>query len=234
MDWGFSWERDRRGTKGSWRRRSSGSARAGRYEVCWNHGIDKQRARKTLEEMMVAIGDSVSDLASSDNGDDGDDEHDEKTEQGKLSEDDEPGWVMGTINNPVQQCTERIWQKQMQLDELPQLGWEDAAEYFRGRDKKYGTSKFRVPAIIQPHTDDGAAAPAPTNLGDHIESLKIVPRITQMPQTTSRPGSSHIRRGSVKPQSNTSISGHEPGAERYTSPLLNAKPVETSSFYPWI
>jgi len=27
----------------------------------------------------------------------GEDEDDEETEQGKLNEDDEPGWVMGTI-----------------------------------------------------------------------------------------------------------------------------------------
>jgi hypothetical protein len=47
--------------------------------------------------MLVAFGDSLSDLASSVDGEDGEDEHDEETEQGKLSEDDEPGWVMGTI-----------------------------------------------------------------------------------------------------------------------------------------
>jgi hypothetical protein len=29
------------------------------------------------------------------------DDEDEETEQGKLSEDDEPGWVMGTISKMV-------------------------------------------------------------------------------------------------------------------------------------
>jgi len=53
--------------------------------------------QKTYHEMMVTIGDSLSDLAPSDNGEDGEDEDDEGTEQGQLSEDDEPGWVMGTI-----------------------------------------------------------------------------------------------------------------------------------------
>jgi len=47
--------------------------------------------------MLVAIGGSLSDLAISDDGEDGEDEDDEETEKGKLSEDYEPGWVMGTI-----------------------------------------------------------------------------------------------------------------------------------------
>jgi hypothetical protein len=34
----------------------------------------------------------------------------------------------------------RFRPKQMKLDELIQPGWEDAADYFRERDKKYGTS----------------------------------------------------------------------------------------------
>jgi len=41
--------------------------------------------------MMVAVGDRLSDVASSDEGEDGEDEDDEETEQGKLSEDDKPG-----------------------------------------------------------------------------------------------------------------------------------------------
>jgi len=54
--------------------------------------------------MLNAIGDSLSDLASSDDEQDGEDEEDdeEDTELGKLSDDDEPGWVMGTITKTVQ------------------------------------------------------------------------------------------------------------------------------------
>jgi hypothetical protein len=48
-----------------------------------------------------------------------------------LSEDDEPGWVMGTITKTVRQGMERFRQKQMKLDELTQPGWEDAAGYIR-------------------------------------------------------------------------------------------------------
>jgi hypothetical protein len=65
--------------------------------------------------MLVAIGDSLSDLASSDDGEDGEDENDEEAEQGKLSEDDKPGWVMGAITKMVQQRMERFQQKQMKL-----------------------------------------------------------------------------------------------------------------------
>ena len=59
-----------------------------------------------VEEMMDAIGDSLSDLASLDDEEDGEDVED--SEQGKLSENDEPGWVMGTISKTVQQRMERF------------------------------------------------------------------------------------------------------------------------------
>ena len=80
-------------------------------------GLTSREAEKTFEEMMAAIGDSLSDLASSDDGEDGEEEDDEETEQGNLSEDDEPGWVMGTITKMVQQNMERFRQKQMKFDE---------------------------------------------------------------------------------------------------------------------
>jgi len=93
-------------------------------------GLTPREPEKTFEEMMAAIGDSLSDLASSDDGDDGEDE-DVETELGKLSEYDEPGWMIGTISKTVQERTESFRQKQMKLDESKQLGWEDAADYFR-------------------------------------------------------------------------------------------------------
>jgi len=53
--------------------------------------------------MSNTIGDSLSDLASSENGEDGEDEDDDEEDPagGKFSEDDEPGWVMGTISKTV-------------------------------------------------------------------------------------------------------------------------------------
>jgi hypothetical protein len=67
-----------------------------------NAGLMSREPEKTFGEMLVALRDSLSDLASSDNGEDGEDEDDEETEKGKLSKDDEPGWVMGPITKTVQ------------------------------------------------------------------------------------------------------------------------------------
>jgi len=144
-------------------------------------GLTPREPEKTFEEMMAAIGDSLSDLASSDDGENGEDE-DEVTDLGKLSEDDEHGWVMGTISEAVQQRVESFRQKQMNLDELTQPGWEDAADYFRERDKKYGTAELRVLVVVQPQTDDDASAPPPTTFGELMDRLDIVPGISQMPQ----------------------------------------------------
>ena len=81
-------------------------------------GLMSRESEKMCEEMLVATGGSLSELASSDDGDDGEDEDDEETEHGKLSDDDEPSWVMGTITKTVQQRMESFQQKQMKLDEL--------------------------------------------------------------------------------------------------------------------
>ena len=89
----------------------------------------------TFEEMVNPIGDSLSDLASSDDEQDGEDEEDDEkdTELGKVSDDDEPGRVMGTITKIVQHRIESFRQTQMRLDEFTQPGWGDAANYFRQR-----------------------------------------------------------------------------------------------------
>jgi len=202
--------------------------------------LTSREPEKTFEEMLVAIGDSLSDLACSDDGKDGEDEDEEETEQGKLSEDDEPGWVMGTMTKTVQQRIERFRQKQMKLDELTRPGWEDATDYFRERDKKYGTFELRIPAVVRPQTNDDAVAPPPTTFEDLMESLDIVTGISQRAQATSQPGSSHIRLGSVKPQSKSNIPCGQPAAEPNSSKLLKTKPVEPVSsvepvsFYPCI
>jgi hypothetical protein len=78
--------------------------------------------------MLNAIGDSLSDLASSE---DEEDDDEEDTRHGTLSEDDEPCWVMGTISQMVQHQLESFRQKHMRFDELTQLEWGDAADYFR-------------------------------------------------------------------------------------------------------
>ena len=191
--------------------------------------LTSREPEELFEELPVAIGDSLSDLASSDDGKDGEDEDDEETAWGKLSEDDEPGWVMGTITKTVKQHLERCRQEQMKRDELTQPGCKDAANYVREQNKKYDTFQLKVPVVVQPQTNDDAWALSPTTFGEHMESLDIVHRISQRPQGTSRAGSCHIRLGSVKPQSKPSIPGGEPAAEPDSSTLLKAKPVEQVS-----
>jgi len=70
-----------------------------------------------VEEMLNAIGDSPSNLASSDDREDGEAKQDEEdTELGKRSEDDEHSWVMGTISKTVQHHMKSFGQKQMKKD----------------------------------------------------------------------------------------------------------------------
>ena len=98
--------------------------------------------------------------------------------------------------------------------------------------------ELRVPAVVQPQTNYDAPSPPPTTFGELMESLNILHGISQRLQGTSRPGSSHVRLGLVKPQSKSSIPSGEPAAEPDSSTLLKATPVELVSsvepviFYP--
>jgi hypothetical protein len=85
--------------------------------------------------------------------------------------------------------------------------------------------------VVQLQTDDVAPAPALTTCGECVECVENVPGISQSPQGTSRPRTSHVRLGLVKPQSNMSIPSLAPDGEPDSSPLLQVKPVETGSFY---
>jgi hypothetical protein len=98
----------------------------------------------TCEEMLIAISDSLSDLANSEDDEDGEDEDDdeEDTGHGKLSKDDEPGWLMGTICKTVQHHMESIGQKQMRYEELTQAEWVDADDYICEREITYGTTEL--------------------------------------------------------------------------------------------
>jgi len=199
-----------------------------------NMGLTNRESEKTFQDKMVAVGDRPSHLASSNDGEDGEDEDEDETWQGMLSEDDDQGRVMGTITKMIQQRMERFRPKQMKFDELTQPRWENAADYLWGRDMKYPTSGMRVPAVIQLQTDDVTIVPALTTFGELLQCLDIVPGILQMPQGTSRPGSTHIRLGLVTPQSDTCIPSLAPTAEPDSSHLLKVKPIEPVSFHPCI
>jgi len=66
-------------------------------------GLVTTKPETTFEEMLNAIGDSLSDPASSDDEEVGEHEDDDEEVpvRGKLSKDDEPSWVMGTISKTV-------------------------------------------------------------------------------------------------------------------------------------
>jgi len=122
----------------------------------------------------------------------------------------------------------------MKLDELIEPGWGDAADYFRGRDKLYGIFALRVPAVVKLQTDHDIAAPALTTFGEFMECLNIVPRMWQMPQGTSHPGSSHIRLGSGMPQSDTGTPILALAIELDSLPMPKAKLVDPICCYPCI
>jgi len=199
-----------------------------------NVGATTGKPEITFEEMLNAIGDSLSDLACSYEEQDGEDEEydEDDTELGKLSDDDEPGWVMGTISNTVEHCLESFRQKQMKLDELTQPDWGDAANYFRERDMKYRTTELMVLAVFKPQIDTTAATPSPTTFGEQMQTLHMVRGKSPMTVVTSRPGSSQMRLGSENPQSHQYIQVFSPDAATDSMPIQDAKPVEPVSFYP--
>jgi hypothetical protein len=199
-----------------------------------NGGATTGKYKTTIEEMSNAIRVSLSDLASSDDEQDGEDKDydEENTELGKISDDEEPGWVMGTITKTVQHHMETFRQKQMRLDELSQPGWGDAANYFRERYMKCGTAELKVPAVVKPQKDTTAATPSPTTVGQHTQTLEIVRGQSEMPAVNSRPDSSQMRLGSDKPQSHKFIPVLLPSTATDSMPIQDAKPVEPVNFYP--
>jgi hypothetical protein len=97
-----------------------------------NVGATTEKPETTVQEMLNHVGDNLSNLGSSDGEQDGEDKEDdeEDTELGKLGDDDEPGWVMGTIFKSVLRRIEGFGQKQMRLHKLTELGLGDATNYF--------------------------------------------------------------------------------------------------------
>ena len=146
-----------------------------------------RNSKTTYEGMLNAIGDTLSDVASSNDEQNEKDEEDdvEDTELGKLSDDDEPGWVMGTISKTVQYCLESFPQNQMRLDKLMQPGWGDAANYIRENDMMYGTVTLKVLAVVKDQIDTTTTTPSLMTLSEHMQTLDIVRGQLQMLAGTS-------------------------------------------------
>jgi len=163
-------------------------------------GSTTRMPKKLIDAMWNAIGDRLSDFGSLDDEEDGEsvEADEEDTDLGNLSEDDEPGWVMGTISKTQQQHMGRVLQKKMRLDELTQTWWWDAADSFCGRDMKHRMAKLKVPAVVKVRTAQVAATPAPTTIVELMYTLDILLGRSQTPQVSSPPGISHIELGSEK------------------------------------
>jgi len=129
---------------------------------------------------------------------------------------------------------ERFWQKQMKLDKLTQQGWGDAANYFRERDTKYGTTELNVPAVVQLQTADDAASSVPTPFSEPLETLDSVPGKLQMPQVTSRPGSCHMKLRAQKPQTHERILSVPPAPMPEWSQIQQSNHFEPVSVNPCI
>jgi hypothetical protein len=80
--------------------------------------VEKERSTTTTpdltcEKMLDAFGGNLNNLASSKDEEDGEDKHydEDDTGLGKLSEDDEPGWVTGTMTTTFKHRMESLRQK---------------------------------------------------------------------------------------------------------------------------
>jgi hypothetical protein len=125
-------------------------------------------------------------------------------------------------------------QKEMRRDEVAHPGWRDAADCFHESDMQYGTTELEVTAVGKPQTETTVATPSLTSFAALMHALNIVPRQSQMPQVTSRQGSSEMRLGLEKPQAKT----HMVPPMRAVVPDLPqiefSKPVQSISLDPCI
>jgi hypothetical protein len=161
--------------------------------------------KMTFQEMMEAIGDDVEDVMSSDEDHDEENDEDDKDDT-KLSDDDENeyecDWVVGTINQLVQQRLHTFRAKRIKLEELTASGWEDAEEYFREHNKKYGTAELKVPAIANPNDISTAVETAEaTTFSMFVDNLDQPSTAGKIPSHSR----SYLRLGSKKVLANHNI-----------------------------
>ena len=123
-----------------------------------------------------------------------------------------------------------LWADQMRLDELTQLGRGDVANYFRERDMKYWTTELKVLAVGKPQTDTTGATPSPTTFRELMQILDIVSGESQMPQVTSRQGTSQMRLGLEKPQADNHMVSLMPEAVPDSSQREITTPVQPVRF----
>jgi len=116
---------------------------------------------------------------------------------------------------------ERFRQEQMKLDPLSRPGWRDTANHFRVRNKKYGPTQLKVPAVVQSQMANAGTSSALTTFGERMETIDSVPRKVLMQQVTSQPGSSHMWLGVRKPQTHKGSPSLPPDAAPDSSLIKN-------------
>jgi hypothetical protein len=111
-----------------------------------------------------------------------------------------------------------------------QLECGDGADSIRERDINYATAESMVLALVNPPTDTTAATPLPTTIGEHMLTLDIVPRQSQMPQLTSRPGSCQMTLCSEQPQIQTDMASLLPDAVANSWTIQDANHLDHLNF----
>jgi len=76
---------------------------------------------------------------------------------------------------------------------------------FSQRDMKYGTTKLKVPAVVQAQREGVATYSVPMTFGNPMETLGSIPGKSQMPQVTYRLRSSQMTVGLRKPKTQERI-----------------------------
>jgi hypothetical protein len=120
------------------------------------------------------------------------------------------------------------------LDDQSQPGHGDAADYCHERDRKYGKTELKLLAVGKPQTDSTAATPSLTTFRELMQLRDIVPGQSQMPQVTTRQGSSQQRQWLETPQADNHIVQPIPAEVPDLSEIWIAKPVQPVSFNPCI
>jgi len=154
-----------------------------------NIPVKTRKPESTFGAMLNAIEDSLSNPASFGDKQNGEDEegNEDATELGKLTDDDEPSWVMCAISKTIQHQMDSYRQIQMRLDKMTWPGCGDGSNCFRERDVKYETAELNVLVVVKPKIDTTAATPSLTTFGEHMHTLDIVGGQSDMLAVPSQP-----------------------------------------------
>jgi hypothetical protein len=85
-------------------------------------GLTNNQPKETSVELIVTLRPTLSDHAASNNGEHREDSDVNQAVQGLVSNDEEPGWVIGTFTKIAHQVLKRFLQMQMKLDKSADQG----------------------------------------------------------------------------------------------------------------